>query len=519
MLVKQFRSPLFVLVIVSSMAFMCSAQIMELTIWSLSVENSLPQEISATSKGTFPQLDLRLYFAESGVNRLAELQPATNRLREWEIGEGPVGVYAQQNSVYCTLAQGNAVVMVDTDTNALWRWPIPTANSWPKGLEKQVSGAGLYFAQRSVGQVACLSPEESEAAYDMRIPTTRDVVPDVMRIDPVIHHVEPSHFAGGPPMTLYMPGVRQGVFVEWTSPEVGTYVEQVASWYRELWFVDWLPHISVLRFADNPTDSTCDRYELPSEIVPVAIAVDRDVWFADVSSPVIGQLNPTTGDVYLWHIPGGVQPFDLAVDRSAQSSEGGVSKVWFTDRGADTIGYLDTTRSEIVLYPLPHNTFPTYLTKVMDELWFTAERGNLVGKLNVFNPATGQELPEWTGCTFSGHQVGQVGYHGELSVYFTYDGGMGLPVWVGLEVLNQGVPIPGFVVSRAQLDVQGGAVVKGYPPYMSSPGNAGVLFIFDYEGTDIVQSDMLRVYLSDEPEGRPFCYKDIGMITTWTEKP
>ncbi len=531
MFAKKFYVPLALLALALLMAVVCSAQVMELTIWPLPGENSQPQQIHAVAKQALP-VYLRIYFAEFGVNRVAELQPATNKLREWEVGEGPVGIYAREAyvggqyswEVYCTLARGNAVAMVNADTNTSCRWPIPTANSWPKGLEAKVWDpvSGLYFPQRNVGQVARLWPEESEATCDTRVPTTWDVVPDVMRIDPVVHHVEPWYFAGAPPMTGHMPGVQHGVITEWTSPEIGTYIEQVAARSDELWFVDGVPHILVLRVADNPADSTCDRYELPSGIVPGAIAVDVDVWFAgaSTSSPVIGRLDSTTGEVSLWNIPGAVQPFDLVVDRSAQSPEGEhYSKVWFTDRGAEAIGYLDVIRNEIVLYPLPRNTFPLYLTKVMDEVWFTTDRGNLVGRLKVFNLSTWGELPESTGCTFWEYSWAGAGSYGSLGASFTYDGSRGLPVWVGMEVLNQGVPVPGFVVSQTELEVRGGTTVNSYPPNMSSAGNAKVRFIFEYEGTDRVQSDMVRIYLSDQPEGMPFCYNNIEMIATWIPKP
>ncbi|MCR4391201.1 MAG: hydantoinase B/oxoprolinase family protein [Candidatus Acetothermia bacterium] len=185
-------------------------------------------------------------------------------------------------------------------------------------------------------------------------------------------------------------------------------------------------------------------------------------------------LDPTTNTVLLYGIPTDTNALAITVGLD------GLGNVWFTDRAGDAVGYLSPARSEITLYGLVPNSHPVFLAlDEAEDVWFTAERGNFVGRLSVV-PVLGEPPALPSGVMFTGYSVVQVGDRAWVSVSYTYDGGHGVPVWVGVEVLAGGepgapgenvlvrdgeeIPLPG----KAELDLRPGEVLS-----VRTPGGGG----------------------------------------------
>ena len=510
MFVRKCSGFILTLVVVALIATVGMAQTAEVTTWQLPSPNSLPRGIGVTPNG-------KVFFAEFNVDKIGLLDPITNEIRERDVGDGPSGlVVADNESVYYTLALGNALELL-VFIGGGHTWPVPTPGCWPGKLVEAPSGPGqvnLWFNERLAGKVTRFAPTQITVTLPLIITPPVIVSPNIWQIEPITFPVSPSTYPGNPmlpPPIAYVPGVTTGPFTEWTAlyrevtvgefqvkKEGGStaYVERVAvAPNGRVWFTQGMTPLSEL----DPDTDTLLAYGLPTgtDALGVAVDVTGDVWFTDISRPAIGRLDPTTGNVYLWSIPSGIQPFDLAFD--------GMGNVWFTDREADAVGVLSPVRNEIAMYPLSPNTHPVDL--VIDQggsVWFSAEGGNFVARLKIL-PVLGPPPVIFTAPPFgegsSSYGIAKAGNQAAVRFSYSYDGGMGLPVWFGVEVLSEGVPLPGF----------------DYTPFrVDEIGEGAAAFVLEYVGAVTVESDGIRFFMSLYPGGPAVALKEVEFVTTWT---
>jgi len=528
------HSLLVAVVAVSLLAPASLAQVMELTVWELPIVGSYPEGIGFAVRDSHP-FDVLVYFAESGINRIAELDPASNSIREWDVEGAPTSIYVDSSSgttrVFSTLSQGNAVVMLDLSNSTIAFWPVPTPNSWPK----RISGSPiwrrtyplLWLTERMAGQIAMFAPTTSESAsvQDLWAHEPVGAGHETTVLEPTLVEAYRESFLGpelGNSSRIPISGTLSDPFFECPSPSSGGYVEAVAPGCSYAWFVEGLPHIIALDWR-NPAGTSFVRFGLPYGTVPNAVDVysglrcssssTDEVWFTEIGRPSIGRLTSATGDVDLWTIPGGIQPIDLRIGTVVSPGGNFVDVVWFIDRGASTVGYLKPATDEMIIYELPPNTFPISLGiadewSAATETWFVGGRGNVIGRLKPAVPEVGPD--ESFGCDFLGHRIVHSGPTLTVEASYRYDGSMGWPISFDVQVLSHEIPVPGFVERSSQLQASSGE---------------GDLTVYDisvtlrYEGTEVVQSDMVRISLSKQPEETRFCYEDIEMIATWTPGP
>ena len=349
-------------------------QTVELTRWAIPTPNSLPYGIGIGPDG-------KVYFAEFNGNKIGQLDPLANEIRERSVSGGPYGlVVSPTGSLFYTLSSANAVETL-VFTGGSGRWALPTPGATPQALVAAPTGPGqvnLWLAERDGGKIARFAPSQILVTLPLIITPPTAVMPTTSQIPGVATSVLPELHPGNPmlppPIALLMPS-SSPPFTEWEGvggPRL-TYRVAVAP-DGQIWFTqENSPLISL-----DPNSNTALYYGLPSGTRPLGIIVGPNgwVWFTDTSRPAIGVLDPNTGDVRLWRIPGGSQPFELVRDS--------VGNIWFTDRSANAIGYLSPTRNEIVMYPLGPNVHPVFLLLDSEErVWFTAERGNYVGRLAI----------------------------------------------------------------------------------------------------------------------------------------
>ncbi|QAA76078.1 MAG: hypothetical protein BIP78_0312 [Candidatus Bipolaricaulis sibiricus] len=354
-------------------------QTVELTRWAIPTPNSLPYGIGIGPDG-------KVYFTEFNGNKIGQLDPAANEIRERSVSGGPFGlVVSPSGSLFYTLSQANAVETL-VFTGGSGRWNLPTPGATPQALVAAPTGPGqvnLWLTERDGGKVARFAPAQILVTLPLIITPPTMVPPTSVQIPAVITPTLPELHPGNPllppPIALLMPG-SSPPFTEWEGvggPRL-TYRVAVAPDGR-IWFTqEASPLVSL-----DPGSNTALYHGLPAGTQALGVIVGPNgwVWFTDTSRPAIGVLDPTTGDVRLWRIPGGIQPFDLVRDSAGN--------IWFTDRAANAVGYLSPFRNEIVMYPLGPNVHPVFLVLDSDErIWFTAERGNYVGRLAIV-PALG----------------------------------------------------------------------------------------------------------------------------------
>ncbi len=349
-------------------------QTVDLTRWSIPTANALPYGIGLAPDG-------KVYFAEFNGNKIGQLDPSTDEIRERSVTGGPFGlVVGPTGSLFYTLAQANAVeTMVFTGGSNRWNLPTPAAT--PQALVAAPTGPGqvnLWLAERNGGKIARFAPAQILVTLPLIITPPTAVAPSSTEIAGITTPVSPESHPGNPmlppPIALLVPSVSPP-FTEWEGVGGPAIMHRVAVGPDgRVWFTQ----DSELLISLDPDSNTALYYGLPSGTRPLGVIVGPNgwVWFTDTSRPAIGVLDPSTGDVRLWRIPGGSQPFDLARDSAGN--------VWFTDRSANAVGYLSPTRNEIVMYPLGFNVHPVFLVLDSEQrVWFTAELGNYVGRLSI----------------------------------------------------------------------------------------------------------------------------------------
>ncbi|MCS7240126.1 MAG: hypothetical protein NZ651_02630 [Candidatus Bipolaricaulota bacterium] len=470
------------------------AQVLPLTIWEIPTHNSLPHAIAVGADG-------KVYFTEFSGNKVGQLDPRTNELRERPVGAGPSGlVLNDDGGLFITLAIDNAIQFL-VFTGGTASWAIPTANAWPEVL---VFGTGpgkvnLWLNERQGRKVARFSPTQIFVTLPLITVPAVSVTPKTLNLEPVIQKVIPDVYPGNPllppPIALF-PATASGPFTEWASFVTDRQVERVAvAPDGKVWFSQGEAPLCRL----DPDTNTVLYYGLPIGSAGLALLVDPagNVWFSDTKRVAIGRLDPTTCDISLWAIPEGREPFAILVSASGE--------VWFTDREGDTIGKLSPATGEFCLYQLPPGSHPLFLVLSADGmLWFTAERGNYLGRLAVkaeAQPSVGPTVvvpPQ--SFVVTGYTLSQSGNKAELTVSYVYDGTVSVPIWLGVEIIREGTVLSDFLVEPVQIvDI----------------GAGKVSLVVTYHGTAICQSDAIRLAVFLASAGPRTTVKEIPFKTTW----
>jgi streptogramin lyase len=116
-----------------------------LTIWGIPTPNSLPLGVAVN------QANGQVYFAEAGGDKIGRLDPASNVIVEWTVGDGPAYLEIEPSSglVYFTEYDGNRISRLSPTLNGYSYATIPTTNSAPNGLKLNlVSPTEIFFTER-----------------------------------------------------------------------------------------------------------------------------------------------------------------------------------------------------------------------------------------------------------------------------------------------------------------------------------------------------------------------------------
>lgn len=353
------------------------AQTAELTMWTFPEPDRLPLDLALAPDGG---IYMTFFIGES----IGMLNPDANTLVEWALEGSPSHMVVTDDGIFYTLPVMGAVGFLDPDRSYTLIWYVPTAGSSPDRLVQADYGPGIvnfYVAERNAGKIAVFEPASigfRSLAGVARVPVTCtpfniDLVPDSLTETPIaVAAAEPFT----PQIEASTPQMVEP-FQEWTPTLLGEdfYIDGlVLGPDGGIWFTQGLDsYLGVL----IPWDNMIARYPLPEGVMPatVATAPDESIWFVDASSPArIGRLFPDTGDVELWVVPSGLQPFAFIFDTA--------ERVWFSDREADAIYRFDPNTGIFVWWTLPFATHPLSIIEGKPgTIWFASEGLNAVGRL------------------------------------------------------------------------------------------------------------------------------------------
>ena len=111
-------------------------------------------------------------------------------------------------------------------------------------------------------------------------------------------------------------------------------------------------------------------------------AADGSIWWAGQWGNLVGRIDPETGAMTEYPLPGRAMPHSVTLDDAGN--------VWYTGNQNGTVGKLDPDTGEITVYEMPDPAARDPHTPIFDQdgiLWFTLQQSNMVGRLD---PASGE---------------------------------------------------------------------------------------------------------------------------------
>jgi streptogramin lyase len=132
---------------------------------------------------------------------------------------------------------------------------------------------------------------------------------------------------------------------------------------HEIDFTEWV--------APTPGQRARDPVEAP----------DGTIWWVGQWADLAGRLDPATGEMEEFALPGGARPHTVTADAHGN--------IWYTGNGNATMGKLDPDTGDVTVYPMPDPAATDPHSAIVDAdgvVWFTLQRANMIGRLD---PASG----------------------------------------------------------------------------------------------------------------------------------
>ncbi|TYK66503.1 cytochrome C [Colwellia echini] len=133
----------------------------------------------------------------------------------------------------------------------------------------------------------------------------------------------------------------------------------------------FIPGDTTISFTEWQTPTLGQRSRDPIE------AADGTFWWAGQRANLIGQINPTSGDMKEYLLPANAMPHTVTTDS--------VGNIWYTGNKNGTVGKLDIKTKKITEYKMPDKNAKDPHSAIFDDkgiLWFTLQHSNMIGRLN-----------------------------------------------------------------------------------------------------------------------------------------
>ncbi len=480
----QALTTVVVLLIACGAAALASGEPATLTVWSVPTASSTPSGILTTGSV--------VYFGESHANKLGRLDPASDVVTEWNVGQGPQELaMGPAGGVYFTERWADHIGRILPSGNFYTSEAAGATGSEPMGVACDTTGVGtLWYTQRSAGKLTRLTL--GGLLFDVLMgqsPTTRSASRSATALVPTTTTVAPNVTPGNPylpPGIALAPSTTSGPYIEYTIGGGADRLRDLAIAPDGTIFVSTETR-SIRQF--NPSAATVLYHDLPADSTSYLVDVDTagQVWFTESIGGRIGCLDPSSGDVVEWAIAGS-QTLGIVVAPDGTA--------WFTDRTGSRIGHLDPSTNVVTLYALAAGSGPTDIAiDAAGDVWFVTE-ANGVGRL-VLGPVLGTPpLPDG----ISSVSVAKVSDTQALvTVQYTYSGSQGLPVFLG------GLP----TVGGAQSSYFGYA-----PTRIEAVGSGSASFSLSAADAACRTTDGIEVYLYSSSRVT-FATRDEAIPLTW----
>jgi streptogramin lyase len=260
--------------------------------------------------------------------------------------------------------RGNEVVRLNPKTAELTRFPLPFTET--AGIHSVIPDPDgtVWFTEVSFGGIGHLNPATKE------ITEYRDKGPDGEIIGKHTVRVDASGniWSSGGPISRFDPATKE--FTHFNTP--GTYGNVVGKNGDE-WFTTYRNDGPIVRISKT---GEVTKWYPPTKGKPQRLQVDSDgtVWFTERVGGKIGHLDPESGNIKEFDLPGpSPSPYAIGIDRNHM--------VWYDSFEQDVLGRLNPTTGEVTEYPFPHSeiSIRELFMDSQGRLWFGSSSNDKVG--------------------------------------------------------------------------------------------------------------------------------------------
>ncbi|MBU1048895.1 hypothetical protein KKG90_02610 [Candidatus Bipolaricaulota bacterium] len=376
------RSITFLLCVVALSSVGIFGQSADWTIWNMPSDKSFPGDLAW-------MIDNSLFVVLHEPEALARFEPDHDRLLAWTLPV-PASEFVLTNSGLFFTAQRDASIgWLQPDANHIETWPLPSPTAEPIFLRESSFGDGVencWYLDWELGRLGLFEPEQLTSTFlpgtDPVIisvtQTTRRVVGKTQAVDPALIMGEDG-FA--PATYLHLP-VETDNYREWglvtMDPPAYALAEDVRG---QVWIPD---AVNGSLLALSPSDNVVRVYGLPDGLWIGSLAPiprSTDIYFSAHSEndgvSKIGLLQPETGNVALWNIPGGseIDAISLLVVDDA---------LWFCDRGHGAVYRFELASSTFTWWETGGDDSPLYIVAgYPGEFWVSWEWSGKIARLRL----------------------------------------------------------------------------------------------------------------------------------------
>ena len=260
--------------------------------------------------------------------------------------------------------RGNEVVRLNPKTAELTRFPLPFEKT--AGIHSVIPAPDgtVWFTEAALGGIGHLNPATKEIVeYRDKSPEGRSIGKHTVRVDDA-----GNVWTSGGPISRFDQKTKE--FSHYNTP--GTYGNIVGQ-NGEEWFTVFRNDGPIVRISK---DGQLTKFDPPTHGKPQRLQQDSDgsIWFTERVGNKIGHLDPATGTIKEFDLPGpAASPYAIGIDRNHM--------IWYSSHEQDTVGRLDPQSGEVTEYPFPQSeiSMREFFIDHQGRLWFATSDNNKIG--------------------------------------------------------------------------------------------------------------------------------------------
>ena len=261
--------------------------------------------------------------------------------------------------------RGNEVVRLDPKSGELTRYPLPFAKT--AGIHSVIPSPDgtVWFTEAASGKIGHLNPRTKEITeYQNSMPNGQAAGSHTVRVDGSGY----VWTSGGPTISRFDPETKKFLHFD-----VGGTYGNVIGKNGDQWFTVFKEDGPIVRITKSGEVS---KFDPPTKGKPQRLEVDSDgtVWFSERRGGKIGHLDPKTGVIKEFDLPGpSPSPYAIGLDRNHM--------IWYSSHEQDTLNRFDPKTGKVTEYPFPYSeiSMREFFLDAAGRMWFASPANDRIG--------------------------------------------------------------------------------------------------------------------------------------------